>query len=357
MALTILGKPTIDLTNAQAWARRQKGSRLDEVDRLLTEFWRLAPKVGIDPAVAAAQSSEETGGWTSAIWRTRLNPAGIGVTGGGDEGYSWRNGTEAAQAQLVHLAIYAKGYRGAQQMIRYLHLDPRWYAPIAAGYGGKATTVDDLATRWAEDPNYGTKIEAHWKGMRDAIVKPGPTPDTKPPAGIIYLGTGNWNYRTVDRPIFVVRHITDDLVLQHTIDWFQNPRSNASSHFVIARDGTIYQFVSTLNYAWTNGDVRSPRRDIPALNAALASGKNLNDWCITIEHVATNAQQVTEQQVQASIAIGRYLNARYEIPPHRYGQLRHSDINSVSRSYCPGPAFPLERIIRELGGDPARMSE
>jgi hypothetical protein len=356
MTLAILGTPTADLAHAQAWARQANGKRLDQVDKLLEEFWRLGPKVGIDPAVAAAQSSEETGGWTSAIWVSRLNPAGLDVEDDRDAGLGWPSGTEAAQAQLVHLAIYAKGYRGAQQMIRYLHQDPDWHDPIAAGFAGTAKTVDDLSGRWASDANYGDRIEGHWKAITGAIVTPGPTPGTEPPQGIVWKATGNWNYRTVDRPIFVVRHVTDDLNLQNTISWFQNPRSQASSHFVIDRDGTIYQFVSSLDYAWTNGDVNNPRTDIPALTKAIRSGKNLNDWCVTIEHVATPETGITDAQFKRTVELGRYLNARYEIPPHRYGQLRHSDINSVGRSYCPGPKFPLEQIIRELGGDPAKMA-
>lgn len=356
MALAILGKPTAELDRARFYSRQMRALKPGDVDDYLAELWRLGPKIGIDPAGAAAQSAHETGGWTSAVWRDLLNPAGM-KTRDGSTYQRFRTGEEAAQAQLVHLAIYAKGYKGAQQLIRYLHLDERWYAPIAAGYAGKAKTYDDLAGAWAEDLQYGVKVEGHWKRLRDAVNQPAPTPGTDPPPGIIYHPTGNYWVRVVDRPIFVVRHITDDLVLANTISWFQNPVSQASSHFVIDRDGTIHQCVSTLHAAWTNGDVRNPRRDIPALNKALASGLNLNHFCVTIEHVATNSQQVTEQQVEASIALGRYLNARYGIPSHRYGQLRHSDINSVARAYCPGPRFPLGRIITALGGDPERLEE
>jgi N-acetyl-anhydromuramyl-L-alanine amidase AmpD len=356
MTLRILGEPSARRDQAQFYARQREALRTDQVDRFLAELWRLGPRVGIDPAGAAAQAAHETGVWTSALWRDQLNPAGL-KTRDGAAYQRFGTGEEAAQAQLVHLAVYAKGYRGAQQMIRYLHLDERWHAPIAAGYAGKARTYDDLAGRWAEDPQYGTKVEGHWRRIQEAVHQPAPTPGTNPPSGIIYHPTGNYWLRAVDRPLFVVRHITDDLVLQHTIDWFTNPISGASSHFVIDRDGTIHQFVSTLHAAWTNGDVNRPRQDIPVLNRALASGLNFNHFCVTIEHVATNAQQVTEQQIEASIVLGRYLNARYGIPPHRYGQLRHSDVNSVTRSYCPGPGFPLERIIRSLGGDPDRLSE
>lgn len=357
MTLTILAKPSADLDRARAWARQRDAKRLAEVDKYLAELWRLAPKFGIDPAVAAAQSSEETGAWTSDVWDSGLNPAGM-FDASRSYYQDFRTGTEAAQAQLAHLAIYAKGWRGAQQAIRYLHLDERWHAPFDAGYAGKAKTVADLAGTWAEDPNYGTKIEEHHKGIREAIVKPGPTPGTDPPAGIIYKATGNWFPRApVEAPVALVYHITDDLKLENTISWFLNPASQASSHFVIARDGTVYQFVGTLNAAWTNGDVNRPRTDIGWLNRAVDSGVNINKYTITIEHVGTPNDPPTEAQYRASTALSKYAIARYGIKANRAHMMRHADINSVSRPYCPGPRFDLARIIRDCGGDPADMSD
>jgi len=53
-----------------------------EANEFFDEYWRIAPKVGIDPILAIAQMLHETGDLTS-WWcqRPRRNPAGIGVTG------------------------------------------------------------------------------------------------------------------------------------------------------------------------------------------------------------------------------------------------------------------------------------
>ena len=165
------------------------------------------------------------------------------------------------------------------------------------------------------------------------------------------------------KPAFIVHHCTDDLTLQHTINHFQNtttpPDKRASSTFVIDRDGTPYQFVSSQNTPWTNGYVCNPRTDLPALTAAIRQAENggfsLNDWCITYEFVATPDEPPTDAQYDAAIGLSRYFCATYGIPPDRSHQLRHADIDSCTRDYCPGPRFQLDRIITALGGDPAHL--
>jgi hypothetical protein len=181
---------------------------------------------------------------------------------------------------------------------------------------------------------------------------------------IVWKGSTNLfpNRHGLGRAIAIVYHCTDDLVLENTISWFQNPASNASAHFVIDRDGTTYQFVSSTDAAWTNGDWQVKgepgyRTDIAWLVEAIAAGHNVNDFTIAYEFVATPDTPPTDAQYISAIGLSRYFchPKILGIDPNRSHQLRHADINRISRGYCPGPAFDLARIIRELGGDPARM--
>jgi hypothetical protein len=107
-----------------------------------------------------AQSAEETGSWTSPIWRERLNPAGIGVTDAVDHVYKWASGEDAARAQIVHLSAYAlKDEDRRWEIVRpYEGLDPRLDAVFNAGWGGVAKTINDLTGKWATDPFYAAKI-------------------------------------------------------------------------------------------------------------------------------------------------------------------------------------------------------
>lgn len=366
-SVPIKGHESASLTHVKAWARQRNAARQVEVDRYLEEVWRLSTLLGYDPAVVAAQGSEETDAWTSPIWKSRLNPVGLGVTDGGDDGIGYANGADAARAHLVHLSAYVKGHE--PKVKTFLSLDPRWQKVFEAGYDGSVKTLDDLVGRWASDPGYAGKIRDHLRGIQNAIVTPGSTPQAAIggaalPASIKLLSTGNWNERTFGQaPLAIVYHITDSMDLQSTLSWFQEPASKASSHVVIDRDGTIYQLVSSMKTAWTNNDIKNPRQDIPWLNEAIRQNwinggpMSLNDFTLTIEHVGTPNDPPTDAQYKSSIALSAYWKDRYGIKPGRGRMLRHSDINSVDRSHCPGPQFDLARVITALGGNPAQMTD
>lgn len=57
--------------------------------------------------------------------------------------------------------------------------------------------------------------------------------------------------------------------------WFKNTSSTASSHFVILRDGTILQGVSTDDAAWHAGKSKWPRQGV--------NGESVNLWSIGID--------------------------------------------------------------------------
>lgn len=482
----------------------------------VNEVYRLAPKVNLSPDWIIAQACLETGHqqnghppFVSAVYKSRGNVAGIGVTDNFDHDYGFPNGETAARAQVAHMYLYVHGNTNLDPDIsEYVDLDPRWDAVLAKGWQGTVKTVDDLAGKWATDPQYGAKLRSRFQtyiegaedtsdlvgdiiDIIDDIVneqyappvflkylegadpgqflvradnqaffrvnakakavrptpryqkavlnglkrgpdmeedeeayieyawiardgrlwlysehgtrfvgadfvrvdgkpivpqpEPEPEPDPKPepkpqpkPGEITaenyrgvedptillppieWVGSPNFfpNRQGFGKPIAIVDHITDDMNYANTKSWFQNPNSQASSHFVILRDGSVKQFVSSTDAAWTNGDVKSPRRDIPWMNDLINRRVNLNNATITIEHIGTPSQPPTEAQYQSSIALHRYFchPKVYGINPDRSHNLRHGDINSVSRFYCPGPDFDKERIIRECGGDPSKLS-
>lgn len=348
---------------------RHQASQPDKNERYVREVYRLYPESELSPELVVAQWDLETGKGSSQEWLTRNNPAGIGVTDGGDLGYSWPTPEDAAQAQVVHLSAYVDGYK--RDLRRYLDDDPRYLLVLKSDWGQSVKTVADLTGKWATDPQYGQKIAGRLEQLR--TFSGGSAPPVVQPPPLVWIGTENYGQRANGQePRFIVHHITDDLVLDHVIGWFTRNDSYASSHFVVDRDGTIYQFVRTgTDYAWTNGDYytgsvptassRVARRDIPRLNeaidACIRNGWNFNGWCITIEYVGTPDVPPTDAQYESGIAIAKYARGMYpNISPNRGGQLRHADINPVTRSYCPGPKFDLSRIIRALGGDPGKLS-
>lgn len=366
----LLGPATASATQASSMAQRAGAARLDDVEEFIAELWRLGGEAGYDPAVAFAQFCLETGSGTSPAWRDRLNPGGIGITDTQDTGIAFANGQDAARAMLVHLSAYVRGYD--PHLWRYLHLDPRYLAPLRAGYGGSVTTLADLGNgRWATDPDYAVKIATRLHELRSQpheVAVSHPAEQAPAPSGIVWIGTLNWHERTAgQQPVAIVYHVTDDLEFANVRAHFTNLSSNASAHFVIGRDGALWQFVATRHAAWTNGDAAQWRRDIPWLQDAIArcyhptrnpqGAFNLNDFTVNLEFMGKPGMAFTPAQVERAVEITRYLLGRYPgIVPNRGHLLRHADINGASRAYCPGPTFPLREIIIAVGGDPERLS-
>lgn len=145
-----------------------RASRLTDLTDYAAEVYRLAPLVGIDPAIVVAQSALETGYWTSAAWRERLNPAGIGITDGPDHGYRWESGTDAARGQVGHLLVYLGQWQWlgdngeAEDRLGiakpFSLYDPRFSAVTNAKLAGTVRTIADLTGKWATDPRYAEKI-------------------------------------------------------------------------------------------------------------------------------------------------------------------------------------------------------
>jgi N-acetylmuramoyl-L-alanine amidase len=156
---SLRGPPRGSAKQAIAAAEAAGAVRLPDVRAYMAEVYRLAPLVGLDPAVVVAQSAHETGFWRSVAWKDHLNPAGIGITNDAATSPTWANGTDAARAQIVHLYLYAAGEIGPDHALApYRSLDPRYGVAVKAGRAGSARTLADLAGRWASDPDYAAGV-------------------------------------------------------------------------------------------------------------------------------------------------------------------------------------------------------
>ncbi|HEU5430957.1 MAG TPA: N-acetylmuramoyl-L-alanine amidase [Thermomicrobiales bacterium] len=155
----LIGPARGSAARAMAAALAAGAQRPDDVRAYIDEVYRLAPAVGLDPALVVAQSALETGWWRSAAWTAHLNPAGIGITGPNAPSPDWASGEDAARAQIVHLYLYAVGAIPADgPLAGFVKLDPRYDAALAAGRAGSAPTVAALAGRWAVDPVYADSV-------------------------------------------------------------------------------------------------------------------------------------------------------------------------------------------------------
>ncbi|MET8585730.1 peptidoglycan-binding protein [Streptomyces collinus] len=75
--------------------------------------------------------------------------------------------------------------------------------------------------------------------------------------------------------------------------WFRNPKAQASSHFGVGKDGTILQWVDTVDRAW-----------------AEAAG---NPYWISIEHEGKSGDSLTQAQIDADAKILAWVHKTHDV--------------------------------------------
>lgn len=194
--LLIKSASLTDADKAIAYVRSISGADKAKSEAFVKEVFRLYPESGYSPEIVIAQWDLETGTGTTEHWLRRNNPAGIGVTDGGDSGHSWPTPAAAAQAQSVHLSGYIDGYN--KGLRKYLAQDPRYLLLLGTEWAGTVQTVQDLTGKWATDPQYGPKIAGRLERLRNFKTTP------PPPVVVDKLTFGR-----VPRPAIVDRIIPD----------------------------------------------------------------------------------------------------------------------------------------------------
>jgi len=142
--------------------------------------------------------------------------------------------------------------------------------------------------------------------------------------------------------IAIVNHITAGQ-FPGCLSWMCNPQAQASAHYLITKQGAIYQLVQDQDTAWHAGAVNKP-------NWSLYDGMNPNYYTLGIEHEGFPDKPLTEAQYQATLWLHRMLIAKWGIPIDTNHIIGHYRIDSVNRPNCPGPNFPWDRLFNDLKG-------
>ncbi len=106
--------------------------------------------------------------------------------------------------------------------------------------------------------------------------------------------------------------VVDTIVLHHTagpttegcVKWFQNPESRVSSHFVVGKDGSIVQMVSTFQRAWHAG-----------VSKDKLGRESVNNFSVGIEmvNVGDGKDPWTKEQVEVVRFLCGHLMKRFPI--------------------------------------------
>ncbi|MEO6808130.1 MAG: N-acetylmuramoyl-L-alanine amidase [Isosphaeraceae bacterium] len=138
----------------------------------------------------------------------------------------------------------------------------------------------------------------------------------------------------------------DTIVLHHTADggkaqdtgrYFQNPKSQVSSHYIVGKDGVIVQSVADKDRAWHAG------------KSAFQGRNDVNTFSIGIEIVnrGDSKDPFTDAQYEALGRLVAYLQSQYNVPRDRI--TGHKDVAlPKGRKIDPAPNFLYERLDQEL---------
>jgi len=134
--------------------------------------------------------------------------------------------------------------------------------------------------------------------------------------------------------------------------WFQNPDSQAATHYVVGQDGTVVQCVLESNAAWGNGRIET------GADTWWSSSVNPNYLTISIEHVKSstdNSNELTVAQQDASFKLIKNIVARNPSIQKLWagsngGITGHFSVSPGSRARCPGP-FPWAQMYQSLNGE------
>lgn len=160
---------------------------------------------------------------------------------------------------------------------------------------------------------------------------------------IEWVGSPNFRAgRGGKKIIAIVNHITAGNY-PGCLSWMQNPKAQASAHYLITKAGKILQLVKEGDTAWHAGAVNRP-------NWKLYDGTNPNRYTLGIEHEGWPNDGLTEKQYQATLWLQKQLTQKYNIPVDEDHIIGHYRIDSVNRPNCPGPKFPWDRLFKDLKG-------
>ena len=150
-----------------------------------------------------------------------------------------------------------------------------------------------------------------------------------PPQGpreVVWRPSPNFDQR---RPNFIILHQTSNDTAAAALATLTDPQRQVSAHYLVARDGTVFQMVDEMARAWHAGE------------SSWGGLRDLNSASIGIELDNTGEEPFAEAQIGALIGLLDVLVARYRIPPANI--LGHGDV-APGRKVDPSRLFPWRRL-------------
>ena len=134
------------------------------------------------------------------------------------------------------------------------------------------------------------------------------------------------------RANFVILHHTSSDALIHALATLSHPLSEVSSHYLIARDGEIFQLVAEAERAWHAGE------------SWWGGQTDMNSASIGIELDNNGKEPFAAAQIDALLTLLRDIQQRHNVP--RANFLGHADV-APGRKTDPSALFPWSLLAAE----------
>src|SRR5690606_38505369 len=137
-----------------------------------------------------------------------------------------------------------------------------------------------------------------------------------------WVGSIHFNLR---KPNYVIIHHTAQDSLEQTLHTFTVPHTEVSAHYLIGRNGAVYQLLNDYVRAWHAGV------------GQWGSVTDLNSVSLGIELDNNGSEPFSEAQIHSLLNVLDTLKRKYNIPTANF--IGHSDI-APGRKVDPSALFP-----------------
>jgi N-acetylmuramoyl-L-alanine amidase len=131
------------------------------------------------------------------------------------------------------------------------------------------------------------------------------------------------------RPNFVILHYTSNADAERALRTLTDPLAKVSAHYLVARDGKIYQLVDEHARAWHAGV------------SYWGGERDVNSASLGIELDNDGEEPFAEPQIAALVRLLADIKERYAVPAANF--LGHADV-APRRKADPGRRFPWQRL-------------
>lgn len=326
------GTPAQALTVLKQWGSFPTGDVTDFVN----EVYRLCALVGLDAAILIAHAAVETGsptdgrGFVYSNWATkdayrskdnRYNPSGLGITDGGDLGYGFAGGTEAARGHVVHHAVYAIPASDPAWIALepYLSLDPR-YSAVPKANRGTITTLADLEGKWWTTKGGANNVAARGNAIFPSLPNQGAvtgtpstttTPAPKPTGDSAMATFKKYDLPGLANPVYFPDWLIVEIkLIPSSVDGWTSGQKVPASQFVTTtfHDTDNLTSNATSEYTWARNGGRGAINSPGSYNG-IYDGKRLiitQRFDELVGHAANPTGNVTSYAFEMAFGVDGY---------------------------------------------------